>query len=152
MSNEKLATLRAAVKKDPSRPVFHLYAFLRGRPLASLEARVSEHNLPSVYRASRLWKELFQEAAPPALAEWLKVPEERIKRFGPRQPRQRPQSRLVAAAGLAVALSVSSPTSPEADPRGGCLDALVREDIPGIVRTCKPAEVSAELASVLGGK
>jgi hypothetical protein len=142
----KVAAVRAAVKVAPSRPLFHLYAFLRGRPLAQLEARVSEHNLPSHPRARQLWASLFGEPAPAALAAWMAVPEERIRRYGPKLPRQRPQQRSLLAAGvLAVALSVTSPAPPEPSVREGCLAAIERQDDRAVVAACDVAAVAGEL-------
>ena len=145
-NSEKVAVVRAAVKKESSRPLLHLYAYLRGRPLAQLEARVSEHNLPSHPRARRLWEALFGEPAPAALAAWMAVPEERIRRYGPKLPRPRPQRKSLLAAGvLVVALSVGTPEPEPASTREGCLAAIQRQDDRSIARACDVAGVAPAL-------
>jgi len=104
---QQIQTVRARILAElkrghgPSRSLYHLYAFVRGRSLASLEPRVSEHNLPSLYLLTIAWGESFGKGAEPldALRAWIAVPEERIRRYGPRVPKMRPTRNALAAAG-----------------------------------------------------
>jgi hypothetical protein len=92
--------VRQAVKKSGRRYTYLAYAFVRGIEHARLERRVSEHKIPSAQRlALELARIAGDEAAErepwkvrptPEMVAWLTVPEERIKRFGPRVPRIRP--------------------------------------------------------------
>lgn len=75
------------------------YAFVRGKTHEFCEQRVSEHNLPSAallqQAINRLLnndeknKFLWEQKPTPETTAWLKMPEERIKRFGPRVPKMR---------------------------------------------------------------
>jgi len=100
-SYARILTLRQFIlDKQAGRYTFLAYAFARGRTHASLEARVSEHKLPQPAMFRYFWTHLFGPAVTPTLEEvtaWLTVPEERIKRFGPRVPKIRKSNRKVAA-------------------------------------------------------
>jgi len=99
-THEKIRIIRATISKRRygDREELELLALLRGWPLARIEQRNSEHNLPQIHRVRRCWIELFgkDEPEPAELADWLKVPEERIKRFGPRVPKIRGSNRNAA--------------------------------------------------------
>lgn len=98
--HEKIKTIRALIRKNRygDREQLQLLAFLRGWPLERIERRNSEHNLPQIHRVRRSWIALFgkDEPEPAELADWIKVPEERIKRFGPRVPKIRSSNRAAA--------------------------------------------------------
>jgi len=159
VNREKVAVVRAAVKASSSpwsgerRALFQLYAFLRGRPLALLEPRVSEHNLPKSYLVQRVWGALFgKEPLPAELSAWLAVPEDRIKRFGPKLPRVRPSKgrTLLAAGVLALSLASSSPAEVPSEPREACLGALERRA--SVEEACGVEEVATELLTALAGE
>jgi hypothetical protein len=97
---DKIAARAAMKHASNDRYAYLVYAFVRGRSHASQEPRVSEHKLPGGYWFQRAWLEMFGPGRlPPSREEvdaWLDVPEERIKRFGPRVKKMRP-SRSQAA-------------------------------------------------------
>ncbi len=149
MLNEQIRAVRAAIKESSSRPLLQIYAFLRGRALERMEPRVSEHNLPSIYVVRMAWKRLFPDTPAPAEIEgWLRVPEARIKRFGPRVPRLRP-SRGVAAALVGAAIAVSSQTSSGDDGGAPCRQALAEASPARIASAC---DVPGAVATLLGAQ
>jgi hypothetical protein len=150
---------RKQSSKRRTRAELLLLAFLRGWPHARIEPRVSEHNLPSWRAVQRVYEQAFQRELTTAdmellyrMAAWCKVPEERIKRFGPRRPKERP-SRLAAgvgAAALALALAVAQPSDAPAQPApSACIRALEGDDAQRVAQACQVDEILPELAQAL---
>ena len=84
------------------------YAFIRGKTHEQLERRVSQHNLPhpQLLQVAVNWllanefanKNTWEQKATPEVTAWLKMPEERIKYYGPRVPKIRKSDRKANAA------------------------------------------------------